>query len=141
MTLNMEIPGDLDPACLSLFKAMNQLPGIETINSCCGHGKSKFNVWFMLDTNQIGIYVLSRCLSGRYYNYFPGEQRDDPCWRVYIGDTDAAPCFLLEGKPMSEGSDTYEPAEKLAANIMSHVDEQFALMKILKAREEGKDYR
>ena len=123
-----EVPKDLDPACRSLFVAMNQLPGIITSNSCCGHGKSSFHMWFSMDTNQIGAHVMSRCLSGRYYNYFPGEQRADPCWRAYLGDTDTGICFLLEGKPMPEDDDTYEPAEKLAANIMVHVDEDFALM-------------
>ena len=31
-------PPDLDQECLLLCIAMNKLPGIETTNSCCGHG-------------------------------------------------------------------------------------------------------
>jgi hypothetical protein len=34
-------PTDLDPECLALCVAMNKLPGIQTTNSCCGHGDSE----------------------------------------------------------------------------------------------------
>ena len=124
----MEIPEDLDAACVSLFKAMNQLPGIITTESCCGHGRGPFHIWFTMDPTQIGADVLARCLSGRYYNYFPGEQRNDPYWRAYISDCETGCRFLLEGKPMDKDGEICEPAEKLAANIQNHIHTGFATM-------------
>lgn len=128
MKLIKEIASDLDPACLSLVKVMNRLPGIVTTSSCCGHGRDTFHIFFEMDPSQIGADVLARCLSGRYYNYFPGEQRNDPCWRAYVADTESRCHFLLEGKVIGEDADVYEPAEKLAANIQKHVDEGFVTM-------------
>jgi len=118
----------VDGACVELCKMMNLLPGIRTTESCCGHGKTPFHIWFYMDTNLIGADVTARCLSGRYHNYFPGELRSDPCWRVYVADSDAECRFVLEGKQMAEDADLYEPAEKLAKNIKKHVDENFVTM-------------
>lgn len=126
--MTLVVPDGLDSACLSLFEAMSQLPGIETTESCCGHGKEPFLMWFRMDPGQIGADVLTRCLSGRYYCYFEGEQRQDPYWRVYIADSETGCSFVLEGKPMPEDGDRCEPAEKLAANLQEHIDEGFAKM-------------
>jgi len=120
---------DIDKACINLCVAMNKLPGIETVESCCGHGESPYRIWFKMDTNSIGAIVLARCLSGRYYNYAPGELRNNPVWRAYISDTECFVCFLLEGKQMPGNHNRYLPADKLAENIMEHIDEDFAIMK------------
>ena len=40
-------PNDMDTECVSLCDAMNRFPGIETILSCCGHGKKPFMIWFV----------------------------------------------------------------------------------------------
>lgn len=93
-------PRDLDRACESLCVAMNALPGIRTTSSCCGHGEEAYRIWFEMNTKKMGAVVLSRCLSGRYYNYAKGERRLDPVWRVYLDDTEGPSCFVLEGKPM-----------------------------------------
>lgn len=42
-------PADLDPECQALCEAMNNLPGIMTISSCCGHGNTPFGIWFVAD--------------------------------------------------------------------------------------------
>lgn len=36
----------MDPECVPICDALNALPGIETFESCCGHGKSAFVVFF-----------------------------------------------------------------------------------------------
>jgi hypothetical protein len=120
----MNLPNDLDKACVSLVVAMNMLPGVKTFESCCGHGRKSYRIWFEMNTSQIGARIFARCLSGRYYNYFPGEQRDNPCWRAYIADTDDEIYFLLEGTAMPEDGDKYEPAERLAKNIRRIVEEE-----------------
>jgi len=107
----------MDPACIDLCTALNELIGIETIGSCCGHGKSPYLIWFNMDAGLIGATILSRCMSGRYCCYAEGELRADPIWRVYLGDTECLPLFVLEGKPMNDDEEIYAPAEKLAENI------------------------
>jgi hypothetical protein len=37
--------GRIDPECLALCDAINEIPGIETRESCCGHGENEFHVW------------------------------------------------------------------------------------------------
>jgi len=121
-------PSGLDIECLNLCMAMNALPGIETSESCCGHGKSGYFVWFkMHDVKSLGAITLARCLSGRYYNYAPGELRLDPQWRVYLADTEGPVGFVLEGKPMISPNKLHEPAEKLAANLRKHIEEGFKM--------------
>lgn len=39
-------PPDIDKECVALCEAMNALPGIRTIESCCGHGERPFRIWF-----------------------------------------------------------------------------------------------
>jgi len=122
---------NFDSAVINLCLAMNKLPGIETLESCCGHGKSPFHIWFTMDTTQVGSVVMSRCMSGRYYNYAPGELISDPEWRVYLADTDYKAQFLLKGKPMKEDGILHLPAEKLTNNLQGHIDENFKLANLL----------
>jgi hypothetical protein len=42
----MKYIGKMDPECIPLCDAMNALPGIKTFESCCGHGKHAFIVFF-----------------------------------------------------------------------------------------------
>ncbi len=85
-------PADLDPECLELCKALNSLAGIETFESCCGHGKYPFWIWFTWRPPANGMVVLARALCDRYYG-FAG-------WRIVLNHTDlpeSQVCFLLEG--------------------------------------------
>ncbi len=38
--------GNMDPECVRLCDAMNAFPGIRTVESCCGHGKKPYRIWF-----------------------------------------------------------------------------------------------
>jgi len=50
MTLRAaEIEG-LDPECATLVDALNGLPGVRTTESCCGHGKAPFVMFFHCDS-------------------------------------------------------------------------------------------
>lgn len=42
----MIYPTDMDPECIPLCDALNALPGIRTLESCCGHGREPHRVWF-----------------------------------------------------------------------------------------------
>ena len=39
-------PEGIDPECIGLCQAMNAMPGITTVESCCGHGETPFQIWF-----------------------------------------------------------------------------------------------
>lgn len=59
---------DMDSECVPLVKILNRLPGIETIESCCGHGKKPFLVWLL--AKQVAdllpiAWALDSCHSGR----------------------------------------------------------------------------
>ena len=36
----------MDNECIKLCEALNKLEGIETVESCCGHGKGDYHIWF-----------------------------------------------------------------------------------------------
>ena len=48
----MSYEGKMDIECISLCDAINKLPGISTIESCSGHNKKPFNIWF--DAEDLG---------------------------------------------------------------------------------------
>jgi hypothetical protein len=41
-------PKDIDPQCISICEAINALPGLATVESCCGHGKRPFYIYFVV---------------------------------------------------------------------------------------------
>lgn len=60
-------PADLDPEVLALCRAVNQLPGLTTVESCSGHGESPVHVWVAargLDALPQLAYWLARCHTG-----------------------------------------------------------------------------
>lgn len=44
------LPDDIDPECITLCNAINSLPGLETFESCCGHGTEDFVIFFKAKT-------------------------------------------------------------------------------------------
>src|ERR1700677_1998355 len=41
---------DMDWECINICNALNELPGIQTTESCCGHGDHRFRVFFRAQT-------------------------------------------------------------------------------------------
>src|SRR6202451_2161699 len=83
-------PAGIDPECRLLCEAMCAFPGIRTIESCCGHGRQPFKVWFLADSLAALphlLYWFDSCHSG-----VPG-------WRVYVHtDCGRSPaCFVAYG--------------------------------------------
>ena len=63
----MKLPDDIDQECRALCEAMNALPGIQTFESCCGHGERPFCIWFQAETLEAlpkCLYYFDRCHSG-----------------------------------------------------------------------------
>ena len=42
----MEYPDNMDLECIPICEALNALPGVQTTESCCGHGQYRFTVFF-----------------------------------------------------------------------------------------------
>lgn len=94
-----------DVESVALVDAMNMVPGIQTVESCCGHGEREFLIWFQtesLDDLPSLLYWFDSCHCG-----LRG-------WRV-IAKTDCAMSpvtFMVEG-PIGD----YEGADKIASLI------------------------
>jgi hypothetical protein len=103
-----------DEEVASLCKALNSLDGITTVESCCGHSKEPFRIWFHADNVDDVVpvcYFSSVCHTGR------------TGWRVIVG-TDCAMSpviYLLEGP---EGESGYEAAGIMAKLIEDYVTER-----------------
>lgn len=64
-----ELPNDIDKESILLCNAMNCFPGIQTIESCCGHGKDCFRIWFDVeDLEDLPplLYFFDGCHTGVY---------------------------------------------------------------------------
>lgn len=49
MITNSVIPyNDIDTEIINLCKALNSIDGIETVESCCGHGRDVCRIWFIV---------------------------------------------------------------------------------------------
>ena len=49
MITNSVIPyNDIDTEIVNLCKALNSIDGIETVESCCGHGRDVCRIWFIV---------------------------------------------------------------------------------------------
>jgi hypothetical protein len=99
------LPDDLDPECRELCEALNLIPGIATTESCCGHGRTPYHIWFTASSMEAlppVCWYADGCHSGEYG------------WRVFVTtDCGMKPVdFVLEGPPGA-----YSASEKIAALI------------------------
>lgn len=68
----------IDPECVPLIIALNQLPGIETFESCCGHLKYPYCIWFKCN-NFTSLAIITRTFDKRY---------SDGKWRITLDTSD-----------------------------------------------------
>ena len=54
----LKYDGLMDEECIDLCDAMNSLPGIVTINSCCGHGLNPYSIFFRVTNSKEGLFFL-----------------------------------------------------------------------------------
>lgn len=105
---------ELDPECVSLVRAMNVFPGIQTFESCCGHGKNPFCVWFTAESLEVLpalLYWFQRCQSC--------SPSGVGGWQVKVStDCSQHPaCFLAESG--SVGKDAHAEAEIIAMEMLN----------------------
>jgi hypothetical protein len=83
---------EIDYGILGLVRYMNEIDGIETTESCCGHGEAPCRIWFRADNTE--------CLTRFWYKYFYGN----PNWNIVLDMDDSdiddglwdKPKYLLE---------------------------------------------
>ena len=103
----------MDEEVIALCSAMNTVKGIETIESCCGHGERPFHIWFWADDLE--------CLPGLLY-WFDGYNSGCYGWQVIV-HTDCAMSpvtFMVEG-PV--GEQAYDDAWQIAKRIKDWINE------------------
>ena len=104
----------IDIECVNLCEVMNQFSGIETVESCCGHGEKEFRIWFLADNLEVlppVLYYFDGCHCGFYG------------WNVIVS-TDCAMSpvkFMVEG-PIGESA--YIQANAIALIMRKWLEEQ-----------------
>lgn len=85
-TKTLTIEG-LDEQCVSLVGCLNKIDGVETVESCCGHLKDLYRIWFRCNDFSV-LARLSRSVDRRY---------SDGSWRIEACSSDVKPLcqFLL----------------------------------------------
>lgn len=104
----------MDDECINLCAALNKLPGIETYESCSGHGEAPFRIWFNVnDFDNRSLLLLSRLMSCNYYLF------NLQGWSIKLDHKDINPqmSFLLEGPAIPSCN-----ADELAKKIEDHIN-------------------
>lgn len=112
----------MDEHCVELCDALNALPGIETTQSCEGHGKDSFRVYFDVDRSVSppeGLFFLARCTSHNYWRY-------GHLWSIELRSADCGhdelPLYYVLHSGDVVGDEAYRQAASLVANLNSHLN-------------------
>ena len=103
----LKYPSDIDEQCIELYYLLNSLPDTETYESCCGHEKESYMMFFRCNS----IAVLTRL--GRSV----GKNYSDNNWEILVDTCDTHPygCFLLRTKGVLK-------TEELEASLKGLID-------------------
>lgn len=107
-------PGDIDPEVLGVCTAVNALDGVETAESCCGHGARDVSVYLRVREPECLLpllYVIDPCHGG------------PPGWhvRVFTGCAGTEVAWALDGPPGA-----YRAADLIAALLTAATRDQAA---------------
>lgn len=100
----------MDQECVNLCRAINSIPKIQTIESCCGHGEGPFRIWVWVHDVEM-LPHLTYWLTGFHSGFYK--------WRleVYTDCAKSHNTWMIEGP-----SGAYDEAEKIAKLIMGDED-------------------
>jgi hypothetical protein len=109
-----QLPGDMDIECIALCHMLNRLPGIKTMESCCGHGKDIYSVWFNCNNIET-LSRLGRCIEKNY---------SDGNWEIVVDSCDTNPFGLFWLRSKNILTDLTSVL-KLIENIIYWFDDKF----------------
>lgn len=110
----VKYPKDIDKQCIPLCDALNFIPSIRTLESCCGHGKDSFKIWFTIKKIKY-LTVIGRVFDRRYGGI--------EGWVCEVSNTDISdlcPTFFINSGNII-GNKTYSDSKKIAKNIYNHL--------------------
>ena len=104
--------GNMDNECIKLCDILNFIPSIDTFESCCGHLKDKYSIWFFCN-DIITISRLGRCVDRNY---------SDGKWELLVDSTDAYPTgvFWLRSKIPFQSYDEMEKSVNGLCNCIRY---------------------
>ena len=106
--------GNMDKECIKLCDILNSVPSIDTFESCCGHLKDRYSIWFFCD-DIITISRLGRCVERNY---------SDGKWELLVDSTDTHPTgvFWLRSKVPFQ---SYDEMEKSVNGLCNNIQYWF----------------
>lgn len=104
--------GNMDKECIKLCDILNSVPSIDTFESCCGHLKDRYSIWFFCN-DSITISRLGRCVERNY---------SDGKWELLVDSTDTHPTgvFWLRSKVPFHSYDEMEKSVNELCNNIQH---------------------
>lgn len=104
--------GNMDKECIKLCDILNSIPSIDTFESCCGHLKNRYSIWFFCN-DIITISRLGRCVERNY---------SDGKWELLVDSTDTHPTgvFWLRSKVPFQSYDEMEKSVNNLCNCIQH---------------------
>jgi len=112
------LPFDMDDECINLCNVLNTLPGVTTFESCCGHCKHPYYIWFFCNS----IDTLSRLGRALSRNYSDGK------WEIVVDSTDTSPYGVFWLRSLDTFTSTEEmmdSVKKLIGNIQWWFKDEF----------------
>lgn len=110
-------PEGMDFLCIELCRVLNQLPGVETYESCEGHGQHPYWIFFRC-TDLETLSRLGRVVAKNY---------SDNNWEIVVDSCDGEPygCFWLRTKSILTDKKLQESLNQLIDSIYYWFDGDF----------------
>ncbi len=105
----------MDKECEKLCGAMNECPGITTFESCWGHFKEPYRIFFQAESLE-DLAIICYCVAACHCGY--------PGWSVIVR-TDCAMSpvtFIVQGPPVGEEVFRAVESEEIARVIREHLE-------------------
>lgn len=121
LAADLDYDSDMDEECIDLCNALNSIVGIETRDSCCGHGERSFQIFFLV-TSWVGLFFVTRCVDKRYWKY--GHE-----WtlELSVGDSwdgKVLPTVFCLHSGAVKGNEAHFQAADLVANLNHHLNHE-----------------
>lgn len=103
-------PASMDKECVALCDVLNSIPGLQTVESCCGHNRNPFQVFFT-STTLVALEALLQTVHAVAPEWQVRAAWANPREGVY---------FCLQGPSLASGGDAL--ARHLLDTIQSYED-------------------